>query len=408
MNWSDEVFRIFGFAPQSFKPDYEALLKTVAPEDQERIQTTIDNVMSNNEPLDFENHIVQPGGNVRIVHQQAKLDFNQDGKLLKILGTIQDVTESKAAEQGLQLAARVFENASEGIIITDADNNIVDVNRAFTVITGYSKNDVIGKNPRIFKSGKHETEFYQDMWKTLLENGVWQGELWGRRKSGEIYPKWESISTIRLANGKINNYLAIFRDITEAKKYEERLWKLAHYDNLCGVANRSLMYANLHQAISHAKRDKHLVAFMLFDLDHFKSINDTQGHDAGDQLLVHVSNQLKNSIRDTDTVARLGGDEFTVILGNMHNKEDVLHVVDKIRKALGSSLTLQNGDSVVVSASIGIALYPDDAADVETLMKCADRAMYHAKELGRNNAQLFREGMSHETRPESPSFDKII
>lgn len=403
MVWSDEMFRIFGYDPQTFKPSYDVLLKAIAPEDHEQMKAAIDTVLIDKVPFDFEYHIVQPGGSERIVHQQASVKFDQNGKLLIILGTIQDVTDSKAAEQRLQLAARVFENAGEGIVVTDANNYIIDVNKAFTDITGFMREDVIGKNPGILKSGKHDPSFYREMWDTLLESGSWHGELWNLRKSGEIFPIWQSISTIRLSSGKITNYLAIFRDISEAKKHEEHLWKLGHYDNLCGVANRSLMYANLRQDIVHAKRDKHLVAFMMIDLDHFKTLNDTLGHDAGDQLLIHVANQLKLSVRECDTVARLGGDEFTVILGKMINRDDVARVVAKIQKSMGSSLTLKSGESVGVSASIGVAIFPEDAADIETLMKCADRAMYHAKELGRNNAQIFTEGMGKETRPESPS-----
>lgn len=403
MKWSDEMFQIFGYDPQSFKPSYEALLNAIASEDQQRMQTAVNQLTASNDRFDFEYHIVQPSGNERIVHQQASVEFDKAGKLQRVLGTIQDVTDSKAAEQGLQLAARVFENAGEGIIVTDANNNIIDVNKAFTDITGFEREDVVGKNPRILNSGKQETSFYSEMWDALLQGGSWRGELWNIRKSGEIYPVSQSISSIRLENGKIINYLAIFRDISDAKKHEESLWKLGHYDNLCGIANRSLMYANLRQNIVHANRDRHLVAFMMIDLDYFKTLNDTLGHNAGDQMLIHVANQLKASVRECDTVARLGGDEFTVILGNMTSRDDVARVVDKIQKSMGSSLTLKSGERVGVSASIGVAIFPEDADDIESLMKCADRAMYHAKELGRNNAQIFKAGMGKETRPESPT-----
>lgn len=402
MNWSDEVFRIFGHTPQSFQPTFDTLLGIIVPADQRKMKAAIDKVILDQAPFDFEYRVVQPNGSIRHVRQQASVKPDPHGKLLKILGTIQDVTENKAAEQELRLAASVFENAGEGIIICDADNNIVNVNSAFTEVTGFTHKEAVGQNPRIFKSGKHDPSFYREMWNTLLGTGSWRGELWGRRKSGAIYPKWQSISTICDDKGRITNFLAIFRDISDSKKHEENLWHLAHFDNLCGVANRSLMYANLRQALAHARREKHLVALMLFDLDHFKTINDTQGHDAGDQLLVHVANQLKASVRECDTVARLGGDEFTVILTKIHRSEDVQMVVQNIQKALGSSLTLKNGETIVVSASIGIALFPDDAGEIELLMKCADQAMYLAKELGRNNAQFYRAGLSQETRPESP------
>lgn len=403
MTWSDEVYRILGYSPRFFSAQYDKLLQAIHPDDRERLTVAIDTVLLDRVPFDLDCRIVQPSGTERIVHQQAKVDFDANGKLLKILGTIQDVTESRDMESKVRLAASVFENAGEGILITDKNNNIVDINHAFTQITGFKREEVLGKNPGAFKSGKHDPAFYRDMWNTLLEKGQWQGEIWGRRKAGSIFPKWQTINIIRDENNSITNYIAIFRDISDAKKNEERLWQLAHFDNLTGVANRSLMYANLRLAVSQAKRENLQVAMMLFDLDGFKQINDTMGHDAGDRLLKHVARQIMQAVREVDTVARLGGDEFTVILTGIRKPEDVAQVAKKIQAALAQPLKFQSGEEVIARASIGIALYPADAGDIEALMKNADRAMYHAKELGKNNFQFFTEGMSTETKPESPA-----
>jgi diguanylate cyclase (GGDEF)-like protein/PAS domain S-box-containing protein len=403
MTWSDEIYRILGYSPQCFPAQYDRLLQAIHPDDREVLTVAIDKVLLDRASFNLDYRIVQPSGVGRIVHQETRVSFDNQGKLLSILGTIQDITERKEMEVQLQLAANVFENAGEGILITDADNNIVDVNDAFTAITGFRREDVLGQNPRLFKSGKHDPSFYREMWNALKETGQWQGELWGKRKSGAIFPKWQTINMVRDRNGRASSYIAIFRDISDAKKNEEQLWKLAHFDNLTGVANRSLMYTNLRLALAQAKQENLQVAMMLFDLDGFKQINDTMGHDAGDQLLKHVARQLTETVRDVDTVARLGGDEFTVILTGIHKPEDVSHVAKKIQAALAQPLSIKPGQEIIARASIGIALYPADAVDIETLMKNADRAMYRAKELGKNNFQFFTEGMSEETKPESPT-----
>ena len=400
--WSEEVYRIFGMNKETVASK-DAFMNIVFPDDRRYVEAELNRALFEHVPFSINHRIILPDGTVRIIHQQGEVSYDNAGKPSRMLGTIQDITEQKETEAKLQLAANVFENASEGIIITDAGNNIVDVNGAFMLITGYSREEVLGQNPRMFKSGKHDPSFYREMWKSLQDSNHWQGEIWGKRKFGTIYPKWQTINVLRDQTGTITHYIAIFRDISDAKKHEDRLWKLAHFDSLCGVANRSLMYANLRTATIHAQREKTQVALMLFDLDHFKQVNDTYGHDAGDQLLVHVAQKLKESVRECDTVARLGGDEFTVILEGVHEKEDVERVTRKIQRALAAPMKLGNGQELMIGASIGIALYPSDASDIETLMKNADRAMYSAKELGRNNYQFFEKGMTIETQAGSPA-----
>lgn len=400
--WSEEVYRIFGLT-QEKGASREIFMGIVFPDDRQYVETMVNRALFEQSPYAIDHRIVLPNGAIRVVHQQGEVSYDSAGKPQRMLGTIQDVTERKETEAKLQLAANVFESASEGILITDADNNIVDVNGAFMLITGFKREEVLGQNPRMFKSGKHDPSFYREMWKSIQETDHWQGEIWGKRKFGAIYPKWQTINVIRDTNGRITHYIAVFRDISDAKKHEEQLWKLAHFDNLCGVANRSLMYANLRMTTAHARREKSQVALMLFDLDRFKQVNDTFGHDAGDQLLVHVAKKLMESVRECDTVARLGGDEFTVILGNIREKEDVVRVTQKMQRVLATPLKLKSGQELIIGASIGIALYPSDAPNIETLMKNADRAMYHAKELGRNNYQFFEEGMTKETQAGSPT-----
>lgn len=400
--WSQEACRMLRLPPEQHA-GWGTLMSLVHTDDRTAVESALYKALYEKKHYDVEHRIVLPNGLVRTVYQQGEVTRDSEDRPVRMLGTLQDVTDRKVVEQKLRLAASVYENAGEGIMITDAENNIVDVNEAFTAITGFERQEVLGQNPRLFKSGKHDASFYREMWGMLMEKGYWHGEIWAKTKSGEIFPKWQTVSVIRDENGTITNYIAIFRDISDTKKNEEKLWKLAHFDNLTGVANRSLMYANLRLAASQAKRENLQVAMMLFDLDGFKQINDTLGHDVGDRLLKHVARQLTLTVREVDTVARLGGDEFTVILANIRRHEDVAYIGKKIQAALAQPLKLESGQEIIARASIGIALYPADAEDLEALMKNADRAMYHAKELGKNNFQFFAEGMSSEIKPGSPT-----
>ena len=301
------------------------------------------------------------------------------------------VTARKDAEkvaEELRLYANAFDSSGEAMLITDRFNRIVNVNATFTEQTGYTLEEVLGKDPKLLSSGKTTDAMYTDMWRSLQDSGYWNGELWDRKKTGEVYPKWASISTIRDASQAVAFYIASYSDISERKANEARIDYLAHHDPLTGLINRYNLENRLDQALLSAHRDDHRVAVMFIDMDRFKTINDTLGHHIGDQLLIEVAKRLRASVRDSDIVARLGGDEFIVALTSMSDTMDAAHLADKILRALGQPYAF-DGKEMHSSPSIGVAVYPSDGEDGPTLMKNADTAMYHAKERGRNNVQYF-------------------
>ncbi|RMG92457.1 MAG: EAL domain-containing protein, partial [Zetaproteobacteria bacterium] len=306
-----------------------------------------------------------------------------------------DITELYKMQEKLLLTSAVFQNSPMGILITDADKHILLVNPAFTRITGYSPDEVLGKNPRILRSGKHDAAFYQRIWSTIKQHGCWQGEIWNRHKSGEVYPQWESISAIRDEHGRISHYVGIFTDITEKKQAERFMEHLANHDALTNLANRNLLMDRLQQAIAQAERLGQRVALLACDLDDFKHINDTLGHPAGDSLLQMVASNLVNCLRDTDTAARVGGDEFFIVLPDIGNANNALIVADKVMHALNQPIPVED-QMLTITSSLGLALYPDNGRDPDTLIKHADIALYRAKNHGKNRCECFSQAMSDE------------
>lgn len=302
-------------------------------------------------------------------------------------------TELKEHIDELNLAKNVIDNAVEGIVITDLNGTIQNVNNAFERMTGYSRNEAIGNKTNITKSDHHDTAFYEKMWNILIETGKWEGEIWDRRKDGEVFPKWISISTVRDSTGKATHYMAVFADISRRKAAEEKLEYLAYFDSLTGLANRALFQDRLLRDIASAKRHKKKIGILFIDLDRFKNINDSMGHLFGDELLKIVANRLKSQGRETDTVARLGGDEFTILLTGIDSTEYVSLVARQILDLLVAPISLK-GKEIHVEASIGIAMFPDDGETFEALTKYADMAMYQAKEQGRNNFQFFSDELN--------------
>ncbi len=318
------------------------------------------------------------------------------GQVLGITGLSRDITERKRAEEALKLSASIYQSSSEAIMVTDENNDIVDVNPAFSLITGYSREEALGKNPRMLQSGRQDREFYHQMWKTLLGEGHWNGEIWNRRKSGELYAQWVNLSLIRHPDGKIYRHIAQFSDITDRKLKDDLIWQQANFDTLTKLPNRRLFQDRMSQEIKKAHRVGHPVALLFIDLDRFKEINDTLGHAEGDQLLAEASLRILGCVRETDTVARMGGDEFTVILPEFGSTTHVERIAQNIIHQLGSPFSLSGGEIGYVSASVGIALYPNDAANMEQLLKHADQAMYVAKAEGRNRFSYFTKSMQQE------------
>lgn len=281
----------------------------------------------------------------------------------------------------LQLAATIFQASSEAMIVTDADNRIITVNPAFTTLTGYSRDEVVGKTPSLLKSDKQSPDFYQEMWRSLDAKGHWDGEVWNLRKNGELYAEWLSINVIYNDDGSTRLHVAIFSDITEKKQADELILSYANYDQLTHLPNRRLFRDRLAQSIKLANRSKNAFALMFIDLDRFKEINDTLGHDMGDKLLKEAAARISQCVREMDTVARMGGDEFTVILSQI---TDPVYA-GKVAKAIIAELTgpfVIEGTEINISASIGIAIYPADGDNSEQLLKNADTAMYAAKNGG--------------------------
>jgi len=310
-----------------------------------------------------------------------------DGVVVGAIATFVDITERKRVEAQLGLAAKVFEQSGEGILITDAQCNIVMVNRAFTAITGYGEAEVLGKNPRMLASGRHDRAFYSAMWDAIVTQGRWQGEVWNRRKDGSLYPEMLSIIRVLDARGEVAHYIGISSDITQHKAAQARIQRLAHFDPLTGLPNRALLNDRVNHDLSSAQRHHAQVVVMFVDLDHFKNVNDTLGHRVGDALLIAVANRLKSAVREVDTVSRQGGDEFVLILPDTH-ADGASHVAEKLLEAVAQPYQVE-GFELTVTLSIGIALYPGDGADFESLSKCADAAMYRAKHDGRNTYRFF-------------------
>jgi diguanylate cyclase (GGDEF)-like protein/PAS domain S-box-containing protein len=292
------------------------------------------------------------------------------------------------ANERLQLFVKMFDNSGEAIIITDAQSRIIAVNPAFYMITEYAEEDVIGKNPNILNSGRQDAKFYQEMWRSIKETGTWSGEIWNRRKGGEIYPEWLSIGTVKNPLGAIINYVALFSDITRRKEAEAHIEHLAHYDSLTHLPNRALFADRLKHALVTGIRNKKKTALLFLDLDKFKTVNDTMGHLAGDLLLQSVANRLTTCVRESDTICRQGGDEFLIMLPEIGGAEDAEKVAVKVVEAMRESHHI--GDrKLVITFSIGISICPDDATDDEMMIKHADDAMYVAKQSGRNNYKFF-------------------
>lgn len=388
LTWSDEIFRIFEIDKEHFGASYEAFLSLIHPDDRDAVNTAYKRSLETRELYGITHRLCMADGRIKYVHEQCNTFYSREGKPVRSVGTIQDITERKQAEDRLKLAASVFTHAREGIVITDPEGNIVEVNDTFTQITGYSREESLGQNPRMLKSGSQGAEFYAAMWQDLASNGYWAGELWNRHKSGEIYAEMITISAVRDTEGKTQHYVALFTDITQMKQQQQRLEHIAHYDTLTGLPNRVLLADRLHQAMIQSQRRKQSLAVVYLDLDGFKTVNDTHSHDIGDRLLMAVSQKMKGALRECDTLARIGGDEFVALLVDLKRPQDCEPALERLLCAAAKPVRIDD-IFLNVSASIGVALYPKDGKDADLLIRHADQAMYAAKQSGRNRYHLF-------------------
>lgn len=318
-------------------------------------------------------------------------------KLLEIGSSIIGIVlERNKSQESLRLFQKVFEGSEEGIMITDPNKTILLVNSAFTKVMGYTIDELLGETPKKLASGHHDRGFYAAMWNSINNFGHWHGEIWNRRKTGEIFPEWLAISAVNDMNGNTTHYIGIFSDISERKNAEEQIRHLSSHDVLTGLPNRMLLKDRLENAIAFAARAHCKVALLSLDLDQFKMLNDSLGHAAGDELLRCVTSRLKSCVRDTDTLCRSGGDEFFIALANMPDTDSISTMVDGILEHIAKPFVLE-GRHLSLSCSIGVAVYPDDGGDFETLMKRADKAMYQAKDAGRNTYRYFTEQLNSDS-----------
>lgn len=365
-------------------------------------------VLTDGKPLDnFRFTLPGPDGKQRSIEMACAPVRDTNGASAGAVLALRDITERQATEDQLRLAANVFTYAREGIVITDTDGTIVNVNKAFTLITGYGRDEVIGQNPRILKSDRQGPEFYVAMWRDLIEQGYWVGEIWNRRKNGEIYPELLTISAVHDDQGKTQQYVGLFFDITVQKEQQQQLEYIAHYDALTHLPNRVLLADRLQQSMLQAQRRQQLIAVVYLDLDGFKAVNDNHGHDTGDRLLISIAQRVKESLRKGDTIARLGGDEFVAVLVDLHDVNDVQPLLQRLLTAIAQPVHI-DGLALQVTASLGVTFYPQaEEVDADQLLRQADQAMYQAKLAGRNRYHLFDAEQDRSVRGHHESVENI-
>jgi len=393
VTWDSQCYLLLGFEPHSFEPSWDKIVALSHPQDASNMRLSIQEQIAAHSTFLIERRMLNVNKIWIWVQVRGKvIEFSNENEPILLTGVYINIDAQKKAEQ-LHLSAVAFET-QEAILITDDKECVVKVNEAFTRITGYDDYEIIGKTPRMLKSGYHDKAFYTAMWKTLLKQGFWQGDIWNKRKNGEIYAESLTITTIRDTVGKITHYIANFNDITTHKVAQQQIQELAYYDPLTHLANRRLLDEALEQTLRHSREEKHFGALLFIDLDRFKELNDAYGHDAGDMLLIQTASRLKESIRESDLVARLGGDEFIVLLKNLGNQKEIAHhltqsIAKKILAFLCEPYALAHGN-YLLGASIGCTIFGDvEEIDGMLLIKEADLAMYQAKENGRNQVCFY-------------------
>jgi diguanylate cyclase (GGDEF)-like protein/PAS domain S-box-containing protein len=393
--WSDEIFRLFEVDPARFKPSYQVFLDIVHPEDRKVMNQAYTHSLKDRQPYQITHRLLMPDGRIKWVEERCTNFFDETGRAVRSVGTVQDVTAREEIAQQLRIAAVAFDT-QEAILVTDRNVKIIKVNHSFEMTTGYSQEEVLGCNPGMLASGRHDQAFYQAMWAAINGEGRWSGEVWDRRKNGEIYPKWLTITAV-MNRDEVSHYVAVFVDITERKKAEQDIRNLAFYDPLTGLPNRRLLLDRMFIGLGQSARSGNYGALMFIDLDYFKVLNDTKGHEFGDKMLAEVAHRLSACVRETDSVARFGGDEFVVMLENMSaNLDEAVSqagvIAEKMRVSLAQTYLI-SGYVHESSSSIGVVLFQGDEVEIDDLFKRADMAMYQAKEGGRNMVRFFEPQM---------------
>lgn len=399
LEWSDEVFRIFGYEPQSFTPTYARFMESVFEEDIKCIEDAIAMSLQNNRNYRVEHRIKLPDGSIKTVLEESAVIYDQHDVPAQMLGVVLDITDIKTVEAQLNLATQILENSIEGVVITDENACILMVNKAFESITGYSQEEALGKTPNILKSDMQDRAFYEKMWQSLKTDNKWSGEIWNRRKTGEVYPEWLTIIGVRDETGKTTRYISIFHDLTEVKTHQAEARHKEFFDPLTGLANRKMFMATVESAIKNQTNGNQLCLAYL-DLDDFKKINEGLGHLAGDALLKMAAARIQAiTNRSKNMAARLGGDEFAILL-ELEDDEDILEksasIIQEILTVTAAPFFYQK-EKIQLTASIGISLFPNDGIEPNKLFTNAELAMYEAKKTG-NTYHYFQKGLDEKAR----------
>jgi len=387
----DEVFGI----DASYKRDATGWGAIIHPSQRDEMLAYLRNVFEQHLPFNKEYRIIrQSDGKERWVLGLGKVAYSSDGVPLHMTGTIQDISERRNAENALRQSAAVFESSHDGITITDINGNMLAVNNSFLKITGYSEAEVLGRNPSMLHSGRQSRDFYQSMWASIKEVGYWHGEIWNRRKNGEVYPEWLTISAVKNAEGQTTHYVGTFSDISQIKESEERAEHLAHFDPLTDLPNRLLVLSHLNHVLARAQRHHRHVGVLYIDLDRFKNVNESLGYPVGDELLIALTERLTMHMRSEDLLARLGGDEFLLVLESIETPEDAATVARSLLELLTQPFELSEEQEIFIGASIGISVFPNDGDNADQLIQYADAAMHQAKQQGRNTYQFYTESLT--------------
>ena len=394
--WSDENFRLYNRDPELGTPTFAEYLELIHPDDRNTVIDIQRQLITLNGSVNFETRTNSSFGLERTLSNSIKVIRDDSGRAIRAIGTSLDITDRKQAESEFRIAATAFES-QEGMMVTDVNRIILRVNKAFTQISGYTAEEAVGQTPRLVSSGHHHEDFYESMWKKIQINGYWEGEVWNRRKNGEVYPQHLTITAVANDNGDVTNYVATFTDVTLRNAAEAEINHLAFYDVLTRLPNRRLLIDRLNHALSAGARLGWGGALLFLDLDHFKTLNDTLGHDVGDMLLRQVADRLTDCVREGDTVARLGGDEFVVMLEDLskHPLEAAAQaetIANKILMSISQPYQLETSE-YQTTASIGVVLFSENEHSQDMLLKHADIAMYQAKKMGRNTLCFFDPNM---------------
>lgn len=396
MTWSEQVYKLLEIDPNQFHPSLLEMLKFIPDKQRGQVESEISRAVASGEPYSIEHSMLLPDGRSIVVRQQGQTLYKGEPAIHYLIGILQDITEQHRADEHMRKLSTAIEQAADSVMITSRKGVIEYVNSAFTTITGYSKDEAIGKTPAILKSEKQNPSFYRNLWKTIQRGEIFSDVLINRRKDGGDYYEEKTIAPQRDKEGLITHFISTSRDITRRMADQDRLHQMAHHDALTGLPNRILLHDRIEQAVARCRWHDRKVAVLFLDMDRFKIINDTLGHDAGDALLIKMSERLLDCVREGDTVARLGGDEFAIVLNDMQLKNDIHTLAEIILKAMREPFLLK-GRELFMTTSIGISFFPDDGQSGVDLLKKADVAMYSSKGQGKNCFSFYDSGLESAT-----------